>query len=1160
MVDVDPEVTQRNLAAHIPDELTAAGFSDVHVIARGGFGVVYRCNQPALDRVVAVKVLSVDGSPDNIDRFMREQRVMGKLSGHPNIVDVLHVGKTGSGHLYLVMPYHPRGSLDTLIHRNGPFEWREAIRIGIKIAGALETAHNVGVLHRDVKPGNILITSYGEPQLTDFGIARVSGGFTTTAGLLMGSPAFTAPETLTSDTASVAADIYSLGATIFCAVTGHAAFERREGERVIAQFVRMTTQRLPDLRDEGVPPEVCAAIETAMERDPSARPASAAAFGELLRDVQLRLGIDPDNMAIPDQSVRTRRAFSAVGEATMSQTAPQRTPAPSSRHTPPAPAPATRFRPPSPGRPLVHRQRLISQLMSAKRYRLTVIHAPTGFGKSTLAAQWGQQLADNGVPVAWLTVDSDDNNVVWFLEHLIEALRRVQPELAQELTQVLQEHGDEAERYVLTSLINEIHERGQHTVLIIDDWHRVTAQVSIEAMEFLIDHGCHHLQIVVTTRTQTGLPVGRMRVQDELVEIDAASLRFGNDEARKLLVDHGKLPLSSAEVDELTRSTDGWVAALQLASISLRGQSNTSELIHHITGRHYAIEEFLAENVISRLEPRMLEFLMCASTTEKTCGSLASALANVQTGQLLLEEAEERELFVNRVDEQREWFRFHTMFAEFLQRRLEREQPDRLPQLHRTASRWFAAHHSLGDAVDHALAARDTNEAAKLIEKDGMRLIELSQVGSLAALLAKLPPGEVHATARLQLIMAWTNVLLVKVPEALALLARLQTMLASDSLPEDENDQIRVEADVARSVIRCLTDHFDKVDGLVETCLAQPERFSAWLVASAANAATFAAGARFDVAEARRLQEWAQPFHERARGGHSMIYGAAALGIAEFEALNVDAAEQSFRRSVEAVKRIAGMNKHAARLPAALLGRLLYERDQMDEAEFFITESQLVSARAGMADFRYARFGTGARIMANYGDLAAAAEFISDGIESADSDALPRLRVGLEYEAMLLGLDAPAGFVPVAFDARKRPVTLRDARLLQLREACAILLLSRADAAPARELACQWADEWVSIMAEFPHPRGQLIAKQLLAQCLWAAGKRDQAVRAVMPVLAQCEQARMPRFVVDAGDDIAELLLHVEREMTASAESVAWPPVSAAFLTRVLRLSQERSR
>src|SRR5277367_1440575 len=199
MADVDQHASPRDLFPHIPAELRDAGFEDVAEIGRGGFGVVYRCAQPLLDRTVAVKVLTADLDQENLDRFLREQHAMGRLSGHPNIVTILQVGTTTTGRPFIVMPYHAKNSLEALIRRHGPLDWRETLRIGVKLAGALEAAHSAGTLHRDVKPGNILLTDYGEPQLTDFGIARIAGGFETATGVITGSPAFTAPEVLEGD-------------------------------------------------------------------------------------------------------------------------------------------------------------------------------------------------------------------------------------------------------------------------------------------------------------------------------------------------------------------------------------------------------------------------------------------------------------------------------------------------------------------------------------------------------------------------------------------------------------------------------------------------------------------------------------------------------------------------------------------------------------------------------------------------------------------------------------------------------------------------------------------------------------------------------------------------------------------------------------------------
>ncbi len=237
MTDDDPLRTRREVLTPLTAELAVAGFEDAVEIGRGGFSVVYRCWQPGLDRTVAVKVLTAELDAGNQERFLREQRAMGRLTGYPNVVTVLEAGATESGWPYLVMPYYPLGSLDAWIRKNGPLAAENVVGLGVKIAGALAGAHRLGIVHRDVKPGNVLLTEYGEPALTDFGIAHIAGGFQTAAGTLTGSPAFTAPEVLEGEAPTPAADVYGLGATLFCALTGHAAFERRSGgERGDAVF------------------------------------------------------------------------------------------------------------------------------------------------------------------------------------------------------------------------------------------------------------------------------------------------------------------------------------------------------------------------------------------------------------------------------------------------------------------------------------------------------------------------------------------------------------------------------------------------------------------------------------------------------------------------------------------------------------------------------------------------------------------------------------------------------------------------------------------------------------------------------------------------------------------------------------------------------------
>lgn len=307
MTGFDPLQTQREPRISVAAELAAVGFEDAVEIGRGGFGVVYRCTQATLDRAVAVKVLTAEFDDDNRARFVREQQAMGRLTGHPNIATVLQEGVTEGGHPYLVTPYYPRDSLQEWLRRDGPLPVEEVLQIGVKIAGALESAHRSGILHRDVKPGNILLTDYGEPALTDFGIAHIAGGFQTTTGVLTGSPAFTAPEVLEGGEPTPAADVYGLGSTLFCALTGHAAFERHTGESVVTQFLRITTQPIPDLRENGVAADVSDAVEAAMSRNPADRP-TAAALGDGLRQVQHRHGFPVSEIALQNEPTTEHRS------------------------------------------------------------------------------------------------------------------------------------------------------------------------------------------------------------------------------------------------------------------------------------------------------------------------------------------------------------------------------------------------------------------------------------------------------------------------------------------------------------------------------------------------------------------------------------------------------------------------------------------------------------------------------------------------------------------------------------------------------------------------------------------------------------------------------------------------------------------------------------
>jgi serine/threonine-protein kinase/serine/threonine-protein kinase PknK len=1156
------EETQLGLALGIVAELEAEGYLDAEPVGRGGFGVVYRCRQPSLDRVVAVKVLSSDQDDLDVEHFDREQKAMGRVSGHPNIVPVLHSGLTFTGRPYIVMPYHSRDTLGAWIKGNGPLAVNEALTIGVRLAGALETAHRAGVLHRDVKPPNVLLTNYGEPQLSDFGIARIAGHRETAENFLIGSPSYTAPELFEGGAASIAADVYGLAATVFTLLTGEPPFVFRSGENPIAFVRRVLAGPIPDLRTAGVPDYVRSAVEAALNTNPARRPSSAAEFGETLRGAgaQIGLSIADVPLELPALPTDTDRSSADIGPAAPvgrsdrlglrsggSQASPR------VRYPPSAP---TRFRPPTFNRPTVPRQRILERLCSERRPKLVLVHAPAGYGKSTLAAQWGETLTRQGLKGAWLAIDSDDNNPDWFLAHLIEAIRRTMPDLADMLQREFEGHLDNAQHYVINVLINALHSEKQTLALVLDDWHRIENAQTAATLRYLLENCCHHLHLIITSRARTKLPVSTLRVQGELVEVDASLLKFDITESRALLVDQCGLNLTAADVADLEESTDGWAAALQLASLSLRDHADPAALIERLSGRHEALGEYLASNVLDRLEPELLDFLLATSIPKQICGGLATALTDNRRSRGLLEEIENRDLFLRRTDPEGTWFQYHHLFAEYLLHRLEDDDEERIPELHRRAAHWFLEHQMLGQAVDHLILAGDAQQAVDAVEQASGDLVEGSQMSTLIGLAAKLPARHADARPRLQVNLAWANLVLRRAP-ALSDAVRLAE-IGIDSLPDQEADDLRAELDLALAVVPAFQDRVDAAtDAAVHACVDKADTLRPFILCRAADLASFSALRKLDFDGALRWQRWGRRYHQRISGALSVSYGYCFAAIAANEQLDVSGAEAHLRHARRIALLPTGRPTDVARLAGALLGELLYEGGHRDEAEPLLDDAYALGAEGGIVDFMLAAFGTGARLKAGRGDTAAAGIRITEGLEIARTFDLPRLEVRLLYENVRLAAlsgdpieESTVGRITSAGPQQLGGIGLDATELLE----DAQIRLSLIDGTrSALNTACRRACVRTEQTDRSRRPRAHLLATLQYALCLAVADKPGDARRILAPALRTCAALGLSRLLIDEGRRMVRLA-----EDTVAAEDFdsADPTVFANIREFVTRLSE----
>lgn len=1132
----EPDETQRGVATGIAAELEAEGFYGAEPVGRGGFGVVYRCRQPSLDRVVAIKVLNADSDDVDLENFEREQRAMGRVSGHPNIVPVLHSGLTFTGRPFIVMPYLGRNTLSAWIRQHGPLAVGEALTVGVRLAGALETAHRAGVLHRDVKPPNVLLSAYGEPQLCDFGIARIAGGREATMSVFVGSPSYTAPELFQGTTPTAAFDIYGLAATVFTLIKGEPPFPFQKGENPIAFAKRVLAGPVPDLRAMGIADPVCAALEQGLNVDPARRPGTAAEFGELLRTAGARIGLNIADVPLELPEVEYEGMESSPDTGGRSTGGIGLRTDGSGRSTYPPSSPA-RFRPPTFSRPPVPRQRILDRLGAGRRPKLVLIHGPAGYGKTVLATQWGETLVRDGLPAAWLTVDADDNNALWFVAHLIEAVRVALPELADLLQQEFDERPDSALRQVPNMLIDWLHSHKQTLALLIDEWHRITSSDSLDTLAYLLEKGCHHLHLIVASRTGTGLPLGTLGVQGELVEIDASLLRFDVGEARTLLVDRCGLDLSGAAVADLEESTDGWPAALQLASLSLRDGGDAAAIAGRLSGSDKAIGDYLTSNVLDSLEPDLVEFLTATCITKQICSGLAAALTGNPRSREVLEDIEQRDLFLRRTDPDGTWFRYSNLFADYLRHRLKRDDEDRITELHRTAARWFMKHRMYNEAVDHWMLAGDDEDAVDAVEQVSSDLLEQCELMVLTGLAAKLPPHLADERPRLQANLAWANVLLRR---AVAVADALQ--LAEDNLDlldDDESDDVRCELDLLRVVMAGHGDHIDEfTETAAQACVARTDTLAPFVLCRAAYTASYVALRKFDFDGALRWHRWGNKYRRAVAGPMTVGYGYLIAAVAANEQLDVAGAEAHLRHAIRIALLPSGRPTYIAKLAGALLGELLYERGELAEAEVLLDEAAALGDEGGIVDVMLATYRAGAYVKNARGDTAAAEQRLSNGITRARNLALPRLEAGLKLAqvrlAALSGTELDKSLTRRIMAHGLQDLDEIGDLTAEFREDAQIRVLLLDGRPEALASACERAKARLDHVDKLQRPRAHLQTRIQYARCLAAAGMDEKAQWVLAPALKTCAALGLSRLLTDEGPAI----LRVAHDVAVGWEAI----------------------
>ena len=391
---------------------------------------------------------------------------------------------------------------------------------------------------------------------------------------------------------------------------------------------------------------------------------------------------------------------------------------------------------------VVLRPRLTEQLNAGLHRKLTLISAPAGFGKTTLLSEW---VAHCERPTAWLSLDAGENDLTRFLLYLVAAVQTVAPTIGEGILRVLQSPQPPPIDAILTTLLNDIAALPDPFILVLDDYHLIDAQPVDQTLTFLLEHLPPQLHLVIATREDPPLPLARLRVRGQLSELRAADLRFTASEAADFLKGVMDLDLSVQDIALLETRTEGWIAGLQLAALSMQGRSDTAGFIQAFTGSHRFVLDYLVEEVLQHQPEHVRWFLSQTALLDRLTGPLCDAVTGQEDGSGTLEALERGNLFVIPLDDTRQWYRYHHLFAEVLQARLREEHPEQVPALHRRASAWYEQNGLRSDAIRHALIAEDFGRAAGLVELESRAMLTTRQDETLRGWLKALPDELVRA-------------------------------------------------------------------------------------------------------------------------------------------------------------------------------------------------------------------------------------------------------------------------------------------------------------------------------------------------------------------------------------------------------------------------------
>lgn len=609
----------------------------------------------------------------------------------------------------------------------------------------------------------------------------------------------------------------------------------------------------------------------------------------------------------------------------------------------------TKTVPPAVRKFAVQRPELMRFLDGAIGRRLILFRAPAGYGKTILAAEWSQRLREGGALVAWLSLDSDDNEPGALAYHLARAFESAGSNLGHEAIELLKASNLMPARNVMSSLLNSASEVDSEIYLFLDDFHVVADVRCHELMKLLLRYAPSNLHLVLVSRTEPRFSLSRLRLEDELVEIDAAQLKFKLSEMEEFLGEALSTRLGRAGVAKLHATTEGWPAAVQLSRISLQNSTDPVAQVRTITGTSRTISEYF-EDTLATEPDEVVDFLLKTSVLDQMNPALCSAVSGCREDAGILEELEREQFLLVPLDDDGTWYRYHHLLREFLVDRLRTRMGDQVPDLHRRACRWYAAREMWSEAVHYAIAAGDYALAIEFIEHCAMSMVARGDLLTLLSWEEKLPRELMSGQLEVKLALAWGMCLVTRFKEAEILLSQVEA-----GTHGEPGSDLWWRCRAARAVFCALAENAAQGRDMALECLAG-HKFDAFNFNALCNVARYAY---------LKSGDWkayyALPNPDRSASEASYVlpenFRLCLNGLAAVKQLKFDDAFEHYAAAAALAEKYAGAKSMTASMLTGLTARLQYERGDVTGAEVKVLDAlELIETTAFHEGFRNAFF------------------------------------------------------------------------------------------------------------------------------------------------------------------------------------------------------------